>query len=115
MPRYAKLLVWNHARLLVHTITETTREVRGQSELISQIRRASLSVAANIAEGSERGSDREFVRFLKITAGSNAETQALTHIAGDAGIFEARQVNQIIAQTNEIGRMLGGLMRRCSG
>ena len=87
----------------------------GHGDLISQIRRASLSVAANIAEGAERGSDRDFVRFLKIADGSNAETQALTHIAGDADIFEARQVNEIIAQTNEIGRMLGGLMRRCSG
>ena len=115
MPRYAKLLVWNHARKLIQNITAVTCETRGHGDLISQIRRASLSIAANIAEGAERGSDREFVRFLKIADGSNAETQALTRIAGDAGIFDPLQVDEIIAQTDEIGRMLGGLMRRCSG
>ena len=115
MPRYSKLLVWNHARKLIQNITAATSEARNHGDLISQIRRSSLSVAANIAEGAERGSDREFVRFLKIADGSNAETQALTLIAGDAGIFEADQVNEIVSQTNEIGRMLGGLMHRCSG
>ena len=74
-----------------------------------------ISVAANIAEGAERGSDRDFVRFLKIADGSNAETQALTLIAGDAGIFEARQVAQIVGTSQEIQYMLSALMRRCSG
>ena len=116
MPRYSKLLVWDHARKLVHNVTTATRQApaSGHGDLISQIRRASISVAANIAEGAERGSDRDFVRFLKIADGSNAETQALTRIAGDAGIFESNQVTEIISQTNEIGYMLRALMRRCS-
>jgi four helix bundle protein len=115
MPRYSNLLVWNHARKLVLEVTSATRGVRGEGDLISQIRRASISVAANIAEGAERGSDRDFVRFLKIANGSNAETQALTLIAGDAGIFEARQVAQIVGISQEIQYMLRALMRRCSG
>ena len=115
MPRYSKLLVWNHARKLVQNVTAATREVRGQGDLISQIRRASISVAANIAEGAERGSDRDFARFLKIADGSNAETQALTLIAGDAGIFAARQVAEIVRLTQEISYMLSALMHICSG
>jgi four helix bundle protein len=115
MPRYSNLLVWNHARKLVQHVTAATRGVRGEGDLISQIRRASISVAANIAEGAARGSDRDFVRFLKIANGSNAETQALTLIAGDAGIFEARQVAQIVGTSQEIQYMLRALMRRCSG
>jgi four helix bundle protein len=115
MPQYSKLLVWNHARKLVQEVTSATREVRGEGDLISQIRRASISVAANIAEGAERGSSRDFVKFLRISDGSNAETQALTLIAGDAGIFETQQVNKIVSLTNEIGRMLNGLIRRHSG
>ncbi len=115
MPRYSNLLVWNHARKLVQHVTAATRGVRGEGDLISQIRRASISVAANIAEGAERGSDRDFVKFLKIADGSNAETQALTLIAGDAGIFSAQQVTEIVSHTNQIGRMLNGLMHRCSG
>jgi four helix bundle protein len=115
MPRYSNLLVWNHARKIVQEVTSATRGVRGEGDLISQIRRASLSVAANIAEGAERGSDRDFVRFLKIANGSNAETQALTLIADDAGIFSAQQVTEIVNHTNQIGRMLNSLMYRCSG
>ncbi len=56
-----------------------------------------------------------FARFLKIADGSNAETQALSLIAGDAGIFEIQQVKKFFSQTNEIGRMLNSLMRRHSG
>jgi four helix bundle protein len=74
-----------------------------------------ISVAANIAEGAERGSDRDFVRFLKIADGSNAETQALTLIAGDAGILNAQQVTEIVNHTHQIGRMLNNLMHRCCG
>jgi four helix bundle protein len=115
MPRYSNLLVWNHARKLVQHVTTSTRGVRGEGDLISQIRRASISVAANIAEGAERGSDRDFVRFLKIADGSNAETQALTLIAGDAGLFTATQVAEIVGVSQEIQYMLRALMRRCSG
>jgi four helix bundle protein len=115
MSRYSNLLVWNHARKLVQAVTAATRGVRGEGDLISQIRRASISVAANIAEGAARGSDRDFVKFLKIADGSNSETQALTLIAGDAGIFDAPQVAQIVGISQEIQYMLRALMRRCSG
>jgi four helix bundle protein len=115
MPHYSNLLVWNRSRKLVQAVTAATRGGRGEGDLISQIRRASISVAANIAEGAARGSDREFIKFLKIANGSNAETQALALIAGDAGIFDAPQVAQIIGISQEIQFMLRALMRRCSG
>jgi hypothetical protein len=68
-----------------------------------------------IAEGAERGSDCDCVRFLKIADGSNAETQALTLVSGDAGLFTAQQVTEIVNHTYQIGRMLNSLMHRCSG
>jgi four helix bundle protein len=53
-----------------------------------------------------------FVWILRVADGSRAETQALTLIAADAGIFETQQVYEIVSQTHEIGRMLNGLMRQ---
>ena len=113
MPRYSSLLVWQHARHLVQQVSSATRNARGEGDLLSQIRRASISVAANIAEGAERGSDREFSKHLRIADGSNAETQALAIIAGDAGILSSDQVDGIVETTAGIGRMINGLRRRC--
>jgi four helix bundle protein len=112
MPRYSSLLVWQHARHLVQQVSSATRTVRGEGDLLSQIRRASISVAANIAECAERGSDREFSKHPRIADGSNAETQALAIIAGDAGILSPDQVDGIVATTAGIGRMINGLRRQ---
>ncbi len=113
MPRYSSLLLWQHARRLVQQVSTATRTARGEGDLLSQIRRASISVAANIAEGAERGSDREFSKHLRIADGSNAETQALAIIAGDAGILGRTQVDGIVETTAGIGRMINALRRRC--
>lgn len=115
MARHSRLVVWQHARSLVRLVCEHTRAGNSTGDLVSQLRRAAISVAANIAEGAERGSDREFRRFLKIADGSNAEIQALTAIAGDAGLLGAAQVQAITAQAIQVGRLLGGLIRRLDG
>jgi four helix bundle protein len=115
MARHQQLHVWQQARTLVRLVCENTRNTSSAGDLVSQLRRAAISVAANIAEGAERGSDREFRRFLKIADGSNAEVQALTTIAGDAGLLDDAVVQVLTAQAVQVGCLLGGLMRRLSG
>ena len=115
MARYPHLLLWQHSRELVRRVSRACAGCRGEGDLVSQLRRAAISVAANIAEGAERGSDREFVRFLRIADGSNAEVQALTDIAEDALVFNAATAAGIRDQAADVGRLIGGLIRRCAG
>jgi len=115
MARYPNLLLWQRARELVRRVSHGCASTRGEGDLISQLRRAAISVAANVAEGAERGSDREFVRFLRIADGSNAEVQALTDIAEDALVFDTATAARIRDQAAEAGRLIGGLIRRCAG
>lgn len=77
-PRSFKdLIVWQKAVLLAKEIYKTTRQLP-QSEqygLVSQLNRASVSIPSNIAEGSKRGSRKDFAQFLRIASGSAAEVE----------------------------------------
>lgn len=78
---YKDLIVWQKAMDLVVMIYEITREFPSNEQygLSSQLRRAAVSIPSNIAEGYRRGSEAEYVRFLRISYGSasEAETQLL--------------------------------------
>ncbi len=110
MARHTSLHVWLRARLLVQLVGTLTRSMRNAGDLRDQLRRAAISVASNIAEGAERGSDRDFLRFLRIADGSLAELEAQLTIAGDLGCASLADLRQVSATARDVGRMLGGLM-----
>ena len=83
-----------------------------EGDLKAQMRRAAISVASNIAEGAERGSDREFARFLRIARGSAEEVEAQVTIAEDCGCIAPADAREVAAHTDSIGRMLNGLITR---
>lgn len=79
--------------------------------LTSQIRRAAVSIAANIAEGAGRKSDKEFSRFLSIAQGSASELETEVLIAQRLSYLDERTSAEIRERLDDIGRMITGLCR----
>ena len=110
MAKFTNLRVWHQSRELLRLVSAATADMRAEGDLKSQMRRAAISVASNIAEGAERP-DREFRRFLTIALGSNAEVEAQATIAADLGCLDHATATAVIDKTDHIGRMITNLMR----
>ncbi|MEE2849659.1 MAG: four helix bundle protein [Pseudomonadota bacterium] len=80
--------------------------------LISQVRRAAVSVAANIAEGAGRKGTGEFIQFIGVARGSLAEVETHLLIAGRLGYLTPDQLQSLLAEMERIGRMLSALSTR---
>ena len=80
-----------------------------QFGLTAQIRRASVSVPTNIAEGSKRRTRQEYARFLNIAEGSLAEVEYLTIFSKDWGLFSNESATWVLQEATEIARMLNAL------
>lgn len=79
--------------------------------LTSQIRRASVSVPANIAEGAARTSSKEFMHFLSISQGSASEVETEILIAHRLGFLSEEIYSDLVGNLDEIGRMISGLRK----
>jgi four helix bundle protein len=78
--------------------------------IISQIQRAGVSIASNIAEGSKRNSKKEFIQFLSIAQGSAAELETQLLILREINIADNPQVNELLLLLDEIMRIIGKLI-----
>ena len=78
--------------------------------LKDQIRRASVSIMSNIAEGFGRGGTREFVQFLSTAKGSTSDVISQLYVRLDQKYIEQGSFNDLISLANETGRLIGGLM-----
>lgn len=107
------LKVWQISMDLVETVYRLSREWPNHElyGLVSQVRRASVSVPANIAEGAGRRSTGEFTHFVGIARGSLAELETLLVLAGRLGYLESQTLERLTAELAEVGRMLTGLMQ----
>ena len=79
--------------------------------LRDQIRRASVSIMSNIAEGFERGGDKEYFQFVSIAKGSSGEVRAQLYVALDAGYIDQQTFSRLSDMATQINRMLAGLMK----
>jgi four helix bundle protein len=112
MQDYRKLLVWQKAhKLTLDTYAVSAHLKRPEAwPLRSQLFRATISVPANIAEGSGRGSDADFRRFLLHSLGSLNEVEYDLLLARDLGFLPAAEHSRLSGQLDEVRRMLSGLI-----
>lgn len=110
---YRDLDVWKKAMDLVVACYKASgkfpkHELFG---LTSQLRRAAVSIAANIAEGQSRGHTKEFIQFLSVAYGSLAELETHVQIAERLGYLESKESTELLEFTSRVGMMLNGLKR----
>ena len=111
MQHYQQLLVWQKAMDLVVHCYEVTKTFPTEERygLTSQIRRAGVSVPANIAEGHSRFHTKEFLNHLSIARGSLAELETELMISQRVGFLSPEQLDRLLVMSDEIGRMTAGL------
>jgi len=109
---YKDLIAWQKAMDLVTAIYDTTEAFppNEQFGLVSQLRRAAVSVPSNIAEGRNHYSNRDFVRFLRHARGSLAEIETQILIAQQRRYLPATTTAELAQQLDELGRILSGLI-----
>lgn len=108
---YSKLKVWNKAIQLAESIHKRCKNFPKEElyGLTSQMRRASVSVPSNIAEGSQRSSDIDFARFILIAKGSLAELETQIFLAQRFGYLSQSDSKDLLALAEEVSRMLHAL------
>jgi four helix bundle protein len=110
--KFEQIQCWQKARELTLKVYLVSK--RGQFStdfgLKDQIRRASVSIMSNIAEGFDRSGTAEFVQFLSIAKGSAAEVRCQLYVAADQGYIDGKQFRELSDLAYETGRMAGGLI-----
>jgi four helix bundle protein len=109
--RFEDLIAWQKARELTRAIYQVTQQGAFAKDfgLARQIQRAAVSIMSNIAEGFERRGRREFHQFLSTAKGSCAEVRSQLYVAFDIGYLGKYDFHMLLAQAEEVGRVVGGL------
>lgn len=110
---YEKLAVWQKGMDLVSSVYSVTREFPREEQfgLTSQLRRAAVSIPANLAEGYGRKSKSSLAHFARIAQGSLFELRTEMEIARRTGMVLAERIDPLLEQSIELSRMLDGFIR----
>ncbi len=109
--RFEDLIAWQKARELTKQIYQLTNKEPYSKDfgLRDQIRRASVSVMSNLAEGFERGGRAEFHQFIVIAKGSCAEVRSQLYVALDVEYITKKEFDHVYNLAVEVSRIIGGL------
>jgi four helix bundle protein len=113
MQTHKNLKVWQRSISFVTEIYRVTSEFPREEIycMVSQLRRAAISIPSNIAEGSARRNTREYIQFLHVSLGSAAEIETQIIISINLGFIMQDKAGIIQAELEEIIRMLSGLIK----
>lgn len=108
MHNFKELKKWQKGRALVKEIFLLTQNFPKEEQfiLVDQMRRDSVSIPANIAEGSGIGSNKDFSRFIDIAMGSAFELESLIYIGYDLDYYDEKVLNLTVGKIQEIQKML---------
>ncbi len=111
--RFEDIEAWKKARMLTRELYKRTSQGDFARDygLKDQIRRASTSIMSNIAEGFERGGNREFRQFLSLAKGSAGEVRSQLYIALDVGYLTEDEHQKFASLVVDISRLLSGFMQ----
>jgi len=118
--KFEDLPVWKLAKDLAVKIYQITKDEKFRRDygLVDQIRRASISVSSNVAEGFERGSKKEFIKFLYIAKGSLGEMRSQLHVSYELGYIKKDNLNTFLTQcydlSNQLGAFIASIKKRVS-
>ena len=110
---FEDLKVWQKARFFAGKIYNISKRFPKEDlyGITNQMRRAALSIASNLAEGCAKNSDKDFLRYIRISLGSTSELKCQLIIANDVKILDDADCNDLISDLTEIAKMLKGLER----
>ena len=110
---YRELIIWQKSMDLVTMIYKFTASYPREEMfgLTSQLRRAAVSIPANISEGQARNTSGEFRQFLGIAYGSLAELETLTILSNNLNYLTTENAEILLKNCSEIGKMINGLLK----
>jgi len=113
MKNHKDLIVWQKGIELVKMVYSITSSFPKEEQfgLTSQMRRCSVSIPSNIAEGCGRHSEKELMQFLYITLGSASELETQIIISQELNFLEKDKCEQVLSMINEIIRMTSSLIK----
>ncbi len=108
--RFEDIEGWKRARVLTQQVYQISGAGHFNRDfaLRDQVRRASISIMSNIAEGFERDGNKEFAQFLSIAKGSVGEVKSQFYVALDAGFINETQFTSLYGQADETGKLIAG-------
>jgi len=116
LKNFQDLIVWQKSMALVKQIYQYTSSFPKEEMygLTSQMRRAAVSIPANIAEGQSRNTTGEFSQFLGIAKGSIAELQTLILLSANLDFLTQKNSSNLLMNCEEVAKMLNGLQKSLS-
>jgi four helix bundle protein len=110
--RFEDIVAWQKARVLTGQVYSVTRQepFRRDFGLSTQLQRASVSIMANIAEGFEHRSRKEFARFLALAGASCGEVRSHLYVALDAGYIDQPAFEQLVSLADETSRLISSFL-----